>query len=164
MEPESCAHSRNLGPPVVLAMTAHAGGRGTMWYCRAWTCGGCQLCHEALRLDGSISSPLSQNDIHLWGRQRDGVKQGGPKVASSGSADSKDPVMASYKPISHQPTSMSPTLRVTLPSTTHSGQWQAVSCVCCPCQKAGWSDLCKPSRQSLGEEVKLVLPQNNGCL
>lgn len=40
---------------------------------------------------------------------------------------SKDPVMASLKPISQQPVSMSPTLRVTLSRTTQSGQWQAVS-------------------------------------
>lgn len=29
---------------------------------------------------------------------------------------------------------------------------------------AGWSDLCKPPRQSLREEAKLVFPQNTGCL
>lgn len=33
-----------------------------------------------------------------------------------------------------------------------------------PLQMAGWSDLCKAPRQSLRDEAKLVLPQNNGCL
>lgn len=30
--------------------------------------------------------------------------------------------------------------------------------------KAGWTDLCKPPRQSPREEAELVLPQNNGCV
>lgn len=73
-------------------------------------------------------------------------------MASRGSADSRGPV--SHEPISHQPTSVSPILR-----TTHSGPLSML--LLCRRQDA---DLCKSPRQSLKEEAKLLLSQNNGCL
>lgn len=86
------------------------------------------------------------------------MNKGGPSEASRGSADSRSPVMASHELISHQPASVSPTLR---PLTLASGKLP-LECAAAV-QKAG----CRPLQVTQAEPqggAKVLLSQNNGCL
>lgn len=113
----------------------------------------------ALRLDGSISSPLSQNGIHLWGCQRDGMKQRRPKHG-------QQRLSRQQRPCYGFPQTYFTSAHLCESHPQDHSLWPVASSslsMLLLCRRQG-ADLCKSPRQSLKEEAKLLLSQNNGCL